>query len=172
MPIYETGDVRIHYEEAGSGFPLLIIPGGGLNATISYVTGSAPFNPFEAFKSRYRCISLDPRNANAGQSSDPLEVDRPWDAHTDDQHVSRPFRFRVYRVARFRAVVSDAGFGAAGRCPGASLRRRHGVSTPRAEVRSEPVSLERSQGTGSPDGAPHSFLPPREWTGNGDKLRL
>ena len=30
MPFYEKGDVRIHYEEAGSGFPLLIIPGGGL----------------------------------------------------------------------------------------------------------------------------------------------
>jgi hypothetical protein len=27
MPFYEKGDVRIHYEEAGSGFPLLVIPG-------------------------------------------------------------------------------------------------------------------------------------------------
>ena len=34
MPIYENGPVQIHYEEAGSGFPLLVIPGGGLNATI------------------------------------------------------------------------------------------------------------------------------------------
>jgi hypothetical protein len=23
-----------------------------------------------------------PRNANAGQSSGPLEIDRPWDSHT------------------------------------------------------------------------------------------
>jgi hypothetical protein len=30
MPFYEKGPVRIHYEEAGSGFPLLVIPGGGL----------------------------------------------------------------------------------------------------------------------------------------------
>ena len=29
MPFYEKGDVRIHYEEVGSGFPLLGIPGGG-----------------------------------------------------------------------------------------------------------------------------------------------
>jgi hypothetical protein len=29
MPFYERGDVRIHYEETGSGFPLLLIPGGG-----------------------------------------------------------------------------------------------------------------------------------------------
>ena len=29
MPFYEKGNVRIHYEEAGSGFPVLFIPGGG-----------------------------------------------------------------------------------------------------------------------------------------------
>ena len=32
---YEKGPVRIHYEEAGSGFPLLLIAGGGLNSTIA-----------------------------------------------------------------------------------------------------------------------------------------
>ena len=85
MPFYEKGDVRIHYEEAGSGFPLLIIPGGGLNSTISYFTGSAPFNPIEEFKGEYRCIATDLRNANGGQSSGPLEIDRPWDAYADDQ---------------------------------------------------------------------------------------
>jgi hypothetical protein len=35
MPFYEKGDVRIHYEEVGSGFPLMIIPGGGLNSAFS-----------------------------------------------------------------------------------------------------------------------------------------
>ena len=29
MPFHTKGDVRIHYEEAGSGFPLLVMPGGG-----------------------------------------------------------------------------------------------------------------------------------------------
>jgi hypothetical protein len=28
MPFYTKGDVRIHYEEVGSGFPLLVTPGG------------------------------------------------------------------------------------------------------------------------------------------------
>jgi pimeloyl-ACP methyl ester carboxylesterase len=82
---YEKGPVRIHYEEAGSGFPLLLIAGGGLNSTISGLTSGSPFNPIEEFKGEYRCIFADLRNANGGQSSGPLEIDRPWDAHTDDQ---------------------------------------------------------------------------------------
>ena len=31
---YERGPVRIYYEEAGSGFPLLLLPGGGLNSDL------------------------------------------------------------------------------------------------------------------------------------------
>ena len=82
---YEKGPVRIHYEEAGSGFPLLLIAGGGLNSTIAGLRRGDPFNPIEEFKGEYRCIAADLRNANAGQSSGPLEIDRPWDAYTDDQ---------------------------------------------------------------------------------------
>src|SRR5882724_9098452 len=84
MPFYEKGDVRIHYEEVGSGFPLMIIPGGGLNSAFSSLPNH-PFNPMEEFKGEYRCITADLRNANPGQSSGPLEIDRPWDAYADDQ---------------------------------------------------------------------------------------
>jgi pimeloyl-ACP methyl ester carboxylesterase len=85
MPVYEKGNVRIHYEEAGSGFPLLIIPGGGLNSTIAWVSKGAPFDAIAAFKNEYRCITADLRNAYDGQSTGPLDVERPWDSHTDDQ---------------------------------------------------------------------------------------
>ena len=85
MSFFEKGAVRIHYEEAGSGYPLLLIAGGGLNSTISGLSGSyPPFNSFVEFKGEYRCIAADLRNANAGQSSGPLEIERPWDSHTDD----------------------------------------------------------------------------------------
>jgi len=84
VPFYEKGDVRIHYEEAGSGFPLLLIAGGGLDSTMSGLVGM-PFNPIEEFKGAYRCIYADLRNANDGQSSGPLEIDRPWDSFADDQ---------------------------------------------------------------------------------------
>jgi len=82
MSFYEKGPVRIHYEETGSGFPLLLIAGGGLNSTISGLNN--PFNAIQEFKGEYRCIAADLRNANTGQSSGPLELDRPWDAYTDD----------------------------------------------------------------------------------------
>ena len=82
VSFYEKGPVRIRYEETGSGFPLLLIAGGGLNSAISSLAN--PFNPIEEFKGEYRCIASDLRNANPGQSSGPLEIDRPWDAYTDD----------------------------------------------------------------------------------------
>src|SRR6202050_2709114 len=85
MSFYEKGPVRIHFEEKGSGFPLLMIAGGGLNSTLSNL--SAPHSPFDAmdeFKNEYRCVGADLRNANGGQSEGPLDIDRPWDSYTDD----------------------------------------------------------------------------------------
>jgi pimeloyl-ACP methyl ester carboxylesterase len=85
MGMFEKGAVRIHFEESGSGFPLLVIPGGGLNSTITGLSGSSsPFNPMVEFKAEHHCITQDLRNAKGGQSSGPLEADRPWDAYTDD----------------------------------------------------------------------------------------
>src|SRR5258708_7259911 len=84
MPFYERGPVRIHYEEKGSGFPLSIIPGGGLNSTIAGLAATHPFSALTEFSDKFRCICADLRNANAGQSSGPVEADRPWDSYTDD----------------------------------------------------------------------------------------
>src|SRR5918911_2282458 len=82
---YERGPVRIYYEEVGSGFPLLLLPGGGLNATIGFFESNSPFNAIEEFKGEYRCITADLRNAPGGQSTGPVEVDRPWESYADDQ---------------------------------------------------------------------------------------
>lgn len=81
MPSFDDGAVHIHYQEAGAGYPLLLIPGGGLDATIGHL--ASPFDAF-AFQDEYRCVAADLRNATQGQSTGPLEVDRPWDAFTDD----------------------------------------------------------------------------------------
>jgi len=84
MPFYEKGDVRIRYEEAGSGFPLLVTPGGGLNSRISNWP-TAVFNAMDAFKDDFRCITMDQRNANDGESTGPIDIDNPWGAFADDQ---------------------------------------------------------------------------------------
>ena len=82
MKFYEKGPVRIHYEEWGSGFPVLLLPGGGLSSTINSLRG--PFPVVDELKGEYRCISSDLRNAAAGHSVGPLEPERPWDQFTDD----------------------------------------------------------------------------------------
>ena len=61
MSVYQRGDVSIHYQDIGSGFPLLLIPGGGLNSVISYLDSRAPFNPIEEFSNEFRCITMDLR---------------------------------------------------------------------------------------------------------------
>ena len=94
MHFYERGAVRIRYEEHGSGFPLLIIPGGGLNSTLTALKRGNPFNAIEEFKGEYRCIAADLRNANGGESSGPLEIDRPWDSFTDD-HIGLMDHLRI-----------------------------------------------------------------------------
>jgi pimeloyl-ACP methyl ester carboxylesterase len=81
---FEKGSVRIHYEEAGSGFPLMLLPGGGLNSTIAGLKGGNPFPAIDEFKGEYRCITADLRNAPSGQSTGPVEVDRPWESYADD----------------------------------------------------------------------------------------
>src|SRR5919112_422816 len=64
---YQKGPVRIHFEEAGAGFPLLLIAGGGLNSTIAGLKRGSPFDPIQEFKGEYRCIAADLSNADGGQ---------------------------------------------------------------------------------------------------------
>ena len=86
MPIYEKGPVRINYlDTGGKGFPLLLLPGGGLNSVIGYFSGMSPFDAIAEFKGDYRVITMDLRNAKEGQSSGPVEAERPWDSYADDQ---------------------------------------------------------------------------------------
>ena len=84
MPFYTRGDVTIHYEDVGSGFPLLATPGGGLNSIMSGWPRQV-FNAMAEFKDDFRCITMDQRNANGGQSTGPVQVEDPWGAFADDQ---------------------------------------------------------------------------------------
>ena len=53
MPFFQKGDIRIRYEEAGSGFPLLVTPGGGLNSRVSNWP-TAVIKAMEEFKNECR----------------------------------------------------------------------------------------------------------------------
>jgi pimeloyl-ACP methyl ester carboxylesterase len=81
---YEKGNVRIRYQEVGSGFPLLAAPGGGLNSKLSNWQ-TAVINVMQEFKNDFRCITMDQRNAIGGESTGPIPVNDPWGAFADDQ---------------------------------------------------------------------------------------
>ena len=84
MPFYTHGGVRIRYEEVGSGFPLLVTPGGGLNSAVDKWSAHV-FNAMAEFSGDFRCITMDQRNAIGGKSTGPVQVDDPWGAFADDQ---------------------------------------------------------------------------------------
>lgn len=81
MTFFRKGDVSIRYEQYGSGFPLLLLPPGGMRATIDDWQRMA-FNPVEIFRHDFRVIALDQRNA--GQSTGPLADGNPWDQYAAD----------------------------------------------------------------------------------------
>jgi pimeloyl-ACP methyl ester carboxylesterase len=85
MPFYEKGNVRIRYEDTGgSGFPLLVTPGGGLNSRVA-MWPTAAINAPQEFKGDFRCVTMDQRNALGGESTGPVPSDKAWDAYADDQ---------------------------------------------------------------------------------------
>ena len=81
---FEKNGVRIRYRDVGSGFPILLIPGGGLLSEMGRWP-TAVINAMEVCKDDFRCITMDLRNAPGGESTGPVAVDRPWDAFADDQ---------------------------------------------------------------------------------------
>jgi hypothetical protein len=84
---FEKGGVRIYFEEAGSGFPLLVIGGGGLNSISGLAGSGSPFNPMQEFKAEYRCIAYHLRNAKGGASLRGFDGSRDAGAEGRSQHV-------------------------------------------------------------------------------------
>ncbi|HEX5506610.1 MAG TPA: alpha/beta hydrolase [Thermomicrobiales bacterium] len=80
MPIFTSGDVSLHYEEYGAGYPLLLFAPGGMRSTIDFWHGS-PFDPTAEFAGDFRVIAMDQRNA--GSSRAPLDGN-DWATYTAD----------------------------------------------------------------------------------------
>ena len=84
MPFWQQGELKIHYEEAGSGFPVLLFAPGGMHSTIE-VWSRMPWNPIDVLSDHFRVIAMDQRNA--GQSRGPIRGEDGWATYTAD-HVA------------------------------------------------------------------------------------
>lgn len=81
MPQLERGDLTLHYEEAGEGFPILLFAPGGMRSAIEF-WGRSPWNPIDALSPHFRVIAMDQRNA--GRSRGPISADDGWHTYTAD----------------------------------------------------------------------------------------
>src|SRR5687768_6171871 len=82
MPSFERDGVTIHYEEQGTGFPLLLLAPGGMRSVIERWE-SAPFDPRKELSSDFRVIAMDQRNA--GRSRAPVSASDGWQTYAQDQ---------------------------------------------------------------------------------------
>ena len=81
MSVMENGEVRIHHEEMGEGFPVLTFAPGGMRSTIE-AWSLAPWDVPGALAADHRVVLMDQRNA--GESFAPVRASDGWDAYTDD----------------------------------------------------------------------------------------
>ena len=81
MPIWERDDLKLHYEEFGQGFPVLLFAPGGMNSTIDFWS-RMPWNPIEVLSEHFRVIAMDQRNA--GDSSAPISGTDGWKTYAAD----------------------------------------------------------------------------------------
>lgn len=84
MPVFESGDVRLYYEESGSGFPVLLFAPGGMKSAIPFWEHS-PWNPIETLSPHFRVVAMDQRNA--GRSSAPIRAEDGWQSYAAD-HIA------------------------------------------------------------------------------------
>ena len=82
MPQFDYDATSIHFEEYGSGFPLLLIAPGAMESAIEMWAG-ATIDPLAHYADFFRLIAMDQRNA--GRSYGPLEPSDPWGTYASDQ---------------------------------------------------------------------------------------
>lgn len=82
MAMLTLGEVTLHYEVYGEGFPLLLIAPGGMRSALS-IWNNMPWNPITVLAKHYRVIAMDQRNA--GDSTAPVTATDGWADYTADQ---------------------------------------------------------------------------------------
>jgi pimeloyl-ACP methyl ester carboxylesterase len=104
MPTFTRGDVSIHYEEHGEGFPVLLFAPGGMRSAIP-LWERAPFHPVRELSDRFRVISMDQRNA--GQSRAPVRGTDGWHTYRED-HLALLDELGVPRCAVLGMCIGGA----------------------------------------------------------------
>ena len=84
MPIWQQGELKIHYETFGEGFPVLLFAPGGMHSKID-VWERMPWNPIDVLSPHFRVIAMDQRNA--GESEAPIQGTDGWGTYAAD-HVA------------------------------------------------------------------------------------
>lgn len=82
MAEFSNGQVSLHYDVEGEGFPVLLIAPGGMRSANALWEGM-PWNPRAALSGDYRVIGMDQRNA--GRSTGPVSAADGWATYTGDQ---------------------------------------------------------------------------------------
>jgi pimeloyl-ACP methyl ester carboxylesterase len=102
MPVMKHADAEIHYEEFGTGFPVLTFAPGALRSQIAYWQRSPAkpdqlppwMDPTADLADCFRVIAMDQRNA--GRSRAPLRVLDDWQVYADD-HIALLDHLRIER---------------------------------------------------------------------------
>jgi pimeloyl-ACP methyl ester carboxylesterase len=107
MPSFEHHGATIHYEEFGSGFPILTFAPAGLQSTIA-VWGQpmASINPTTEFAKDFRVIAMDQRNAG-GRSRAPITAQDGWDSYTQD-HLALLDHLRIDRCHLYGQCIGGS----------------------------------------------------------------
>ena len=82
MPYFVRDGISIYYEQAGAGFPVLLLAPGGMKSAIG-LWANAPWNPVRELAEDFHVISMDQRNA--GRSKAPIAADDSWPDYRQDQ---------------------------------------------------------------------------------------
>lgn len=91
MPVLTLDDAEIHYEEYGSGFPVLLFAPGGMRSAASlwHAPADGPPRPWndwtQVLAQDYRVIAMDQRNA--GRSLGAIAADHGWHTYAAD-HIA------------------------------------------------------------------------------------
>ena len=88
MPVLTLEDAEIHYQEFGSGFPVLLFAPGGMMSRMDLWHAPADGPPrswndwTEVLARDHRVIAMDQRNA--GKSRGAIEADHGWRTYAED----------------------------------------------------------------------------------------